>query len=203
MLKKKTSLVLLSTFALALPLAARAQSESELVNKYTTLAGSDANAKSLVDGLRDGKEVTLTSGGSTTTFTPPTNKMGNGNVNVALALTDASLKEKGITSPSADQLKSALNDVLQQRASGKGWGEIANAMGLKLGDVMRAERADKVARDRRERDDRTDRDDRKERGERAERAERAERPERAERVERPERPEKPERPDRSERGGRG
>lgn len=200
MLKKKASLVLLSTFALALPFAARAQSESELVNQYTNLAGSTANAESLVDGLRDGKQVTLTSGGSTTTFTPPTSKMGNGNVNIALALTDASLKQQGITNPTTDQLKTALNNVLAQRASGKGWGEIANAMGFKLGDVMRSERADKVARDRRDRDERADRDDRKDRGERAERAER---PERAERVDRPERPEKPERPDRSERGGRG
>jgi hypothetical protein len=203
MLKKKASLVLLSTFALALPFAARAQSESELVNQYTNLAGSTANAQSLVDGLRDGKQVTLTSGSSTTTFTPPTSKMGNGNVNIALALTDASLKQQGITNPTTDQLKTALNNVLAQRASGKGWGEIANAMGFKLGDVMRSERADKVARDRRDRDDRADRDDRKDRGERAERAERPERAERVERPERPERPEKPERPDRSERGGRG
>jgi hypothetical protein len=209
MLKKKASLVLLSTFALALPFAARAQSESELVNQYTNLAGSPANAQSLVDGLRDGKQVTLTNGGSTTTFTPPTSKMGNGNVNIALALTDASLKQQGITNPTTDQLKTALNNVLAQRASGKGWGEIANAMGFKLGDVMRSERADKVARDRRDRDDHGDRDDRKDRADRddrRDRAERAERPERAERVERPERPErpeKPERPDRSERGGRG
>lgn len=197
MLKKKASLVLLSTFVLALPLAARAQSESELVNKYTTLAGSDANAQSLVDGLRDGKQITLSSGGSTTTFTPPTSKMGNGNVNIALALTDASLQQKGITNPTSDQLKSALSDVLQQRASGKGWGEIANSMGFKLGDVMRAERADSVAHDRRGRDARAEREDRNDR------AERAERPERVERPERPERPEKPERPERSERGGRG
>jgi hypothetical protein len=191
MLRKKTSFVLLSTFVLALPLAARAQSESELVNRYTALAGSDANAKSLVDGLRDGTQVTLSAGGSSTTFTPPTSKMGNGNVNIALALTDASLKQQGITSPTSDQLKSALNDVLQQRASGKGWGEIANSMGFKLGDVMRSERADRVAQDRRGRDERADRNDR------------AERPERVERPERPERPEKPERPERSERGGRG
>lgn len=191
MLRKKASLVLLSTFVLALPLAARAQSDSELINKYTTLAGSDANAKSLVDGLRDGQQITLSGGGSTTTFTPPTSKMGNGNVNVALALTEASLKQKGITNPTSDQLKSALNDVLQQRASGKGWGEIANSMGFRLGDVLRSERADRVAQDRRGRDERAEHEDRNDRAGRAERAER------------PERPEKPERPERSERGGRG
>ena len=178
MLKKHGSLILLSSMLFALPLAARAQSETQLVDKYTTFAGSDANAKSLVTGLHDGREVKLTSGSTTTSFTPPTGKMGNGNVNIALALADASLKQQGITNPTPDQLKTTLSGILQQRADGKGWGQIANAMGFKLGDVMRSEKADKVAQDRRARDEHADR---------AGRAERAERPER------PERPEKPER----------
>ena len=142
------------------------------------LADDHANAKSLVTGLHDGREVKLTSGSTTTSFTPPTGKMGNGNVNIALALADASLKQQGITNPTPDQLKTTLSGILQQRADGKGWGQIANAMGFKLGDVMRSEKADKVAQDRRARDEHADR---------AGRAERAERPER------PERPEKPER----------
>jgi hypothetical protein len=176
MLKRKDALITLSTMLLALPLAAAAQSEARLVDEYKSFAGSDANAKSLVEGLRDAKEVTLTNGTSTTTFTPPTRKMGDGNVNIALALTEAKLKEQGITNPTPDQLKSTLSDILQQRASGKGWGEIANGMGMKLGDVMRAEKAQRVARD-----------------EQHERHERGERPERAEKPERPERPDKPER----------
>ena len=101
--------------------------------------------------------------------------MGNGNVNIALALTEAKLKEQGITNPTSEQLKSTLSEILQQRASGKGWGQIANGMGFKLGDVMRAEKADKVAHDRQAR------------------AERAERPNRPERPEKPDKPEKPER----------
>ena len=72
MRNRNHALVALSTLLLALPLAAAAQSETRLVEEYKSFAGSDANAKSLVDGLRDGKEVTLTSGTSTTTFTPPT-----------------------------------------------------------------------------------------------------------------------------------
>ena len=178
MLKKQGSSILLSSMLLALPLAGRAQSETQLVDKYTTFAGSDANAKSLVTGLHDGREVKLTSGSTTTSFTPPTGKMGNGNVNIALALADASLKQQGITNPTPDQLKTALSGILQQRADGKGWGQVANAMGFKLGDVMRSEKADKVAHDR---------------GAREEHAERAGRPEKPERPERPERPEKPER----------
>ena len=122
MLKKHGSLILLSSMLFALPLAARAQSETQLVDKYTTFAGSDANAKSLVTGLHDGREVKLTSGSTTTSFTPPTGKMGNGNVNIALALADASLKQQGITNPTPDQLKTTLSGILQQRADGKGWG---------------------------------------------------------------------------------
>jgi hypothetical protein len=180
MLSKQSSLIFLSSMLLALPLAGRAQSQTQLVDKYSTFAGSDANAKSLVTGLREGKEVKLTDGKTTTSFTPPTGKLGEGNVNIALALAQESLKEKGITNPTPDQLKSALSGILQQRADGKGWGEIANSMGFKLGDVMRSDKADKVAKDRDAR----------------------ERTARAERPEKPARPEKPERPERPERGGR-
>ena len=176
MLNRKEALIAMSTMLLALPLAAAAQSETQLIDKYKTFAGSQANAKSLVDGLRDSKQVTLTDGNTTTTFTPPTQKMGNGNVNIALALTEARFKEQGVINPTPEQLKSTLSDILQQRASGEGWGQIANGMGFKLGDVMRAEKADKVAHDRQAR------------------AERAERPNR------PERPEKPDKPERPERG---
>ena len=185
MFSKRVPLIVASSMLLALPLGARAQSESKLVDEYKTLAGSEANAKSLVSGLRDGKEVTLTDGKTTTTFTPPTGKMGNGNVDNALLLAQAKLKQQGVTNPTPEQLKSALSDILQQRADGKGWGQIANGMGVKLGDLRRAEKAEK-AKDRDAREDR-----------REHRADRRE-----DRAERAERPEKPERPERAERGGR-
>jgi hypothetical protein len=169
MFTKHSTPIILSVMLLALPLAGRAQPETQLETRYATLAGSDANAKSLVTGLRGGTQVTLTSGTTTTTFTPPTGKMGNGNVNIALALADASLKQQGITNPTPDQLKTALSGILQQRADGKGWGQIANAMGFKLGDVMRSEKADKVAKDRDAREARADRPDKPERPERPER----------------------------------
>ena len=178
MFTKRVPLILAASLALALPLAVRAQSESKLVEEYEKLAGSDANAKSLITGLRDGKQVTLTDGKTTTTFTPPTGKMGNGSVNNALLLAQESLKQQGITNPTSDQLKTALGGILDQRASHKGWGEIAKSMNVKLGDLRRNEHA-QLAKDRRE-----------------------DRAERAERHEKPEKPEKPERPDRAARGGR-
>src|SRR5205814_9347499 len=116
MLESRNARVALTTLLLALPLAAGAQSETRLVEKYESFAGSDVNAKSLVEGLREAKQITLSDGKTTSTFTPPTRKMGDGNVNIALALAEAKLKEQGITNPTPDQLKSTLADILQQRA---------------------------------------------------------------------------------------
>jgi hypothetical protein len=170
---KKSLLVL--CFGL-LPFAAQAQSESRLTEKYATLAGSKANARILVTGLRDGKDFKIGS----TSFDPPTGKMGYGNVDIALALA-----QKGLpTNPSPEQLKAALigtsakPGVLALRAEGQGWGQIAQSMGFKLGEVQRSAKAqERVAA-------------------RPERAARPDKPERPEKPERPVRPERPERPGR-------
>ena len=164
---KKTLLAL----ALALPLGAAAQSQDQLIDRYSKLAGSRQNATSLVEGLRDGSQVKLTKGTSTETFSPPTGKMGYGNVDNALALAEASLREKGITNPTPAQLEASVMEILRMRADGQGWRQIAQAKGFKLGEIKRPER---VAR--------------------TERPNRPERPEKPERPERPERPEKPHKP---------
>jgi len=157
-------------------------SMDKLADKYSTLAGSKENAKKLVTGLRDGGDIKL---GSETIKTP-TDKMGVGNVNIALALTEAKLDRQGIEKPTAKQLNGALTDVLKMRAGGMGWGQIAHKMDMKLGDLMRSDRApERVAR--------------------AEKVERHGRPEmhaKPERLEKPERMHKPERPERPERPGK-
>jgi hypothetical protein len=153
---------------LAWPLAVMAQSESQLIERYTALAGSKQNATSLVNGLRDGKEVKLTKGTTSETFTPPTGKMGYGNVDNALALAAASLEKKGITQPTPAQLEASVMDVLRLRADGKGWGQIAQAQGVKLGDVKRTDKPQRVAK-----------------------VDRPGKPEKPEKPQRPERPEKP------------
>jgi hypothetical protein len=186
----KKLLVFAGAALLALPLTAPAENQEQLIERYTALAGSKQNATSLVTGLREGKQVTLTRGDSKETFTPPTDKMGYGNVDHALALAEASLQEKGITRPTPAQLEAALmggnvtvsgktvplEGVLQMRADGKGWGQIAQSLGFKLGEVKRADRAQPNG------------------AARPERVSRVERPEKPEKPERPERPEKPERP---------
>jgi len=129
----------------------------KLVARFSTFAGSEENAASLVNGLRTGSEITLNdtasagSTGGSTTFTPPTRPMGYGNVRIALSLAEAQLKSEGYSQPTAEQLQTALmgetsgatsqttsqsSGILQMRASGMGWGKIANTMGFKLGPVM-------------------------------------------------------------------
>lgn len=160
---------------LAWPLVTYGQSQEQLINRYTGLAGSKENASALVAGLRESKEVTLTRGTATQTFKPPTGKMGYGNVDNVLALAQASLAKQNVTNPTLAQVESAVMDILQMRAAGQGWGQIAQSIGVKLGDLKRADKAPaRVAR--------------------TERGARPEKPERPQKPERPERPERPEKP---------
>ena len=92
---------------------------------------------------------------TTTTIDPPTGKMGWGNVKISLALAQDALARAGITNPTGEQLQAALNGgsvtvknpdgttstvklqgILQMRADGMGWGEIAKASGTKVGPVV-------------------------------------------------------------------
>lgn len=171
-----------------LPFAAGAQTPADkLAETYRDFAGSTQKAKALVAGLREKTDIVLS---PTVTIEPPTAKMGYGNVDIALALARASLNEQGITNPTPEQLQAALlggsvtrpdgmsatlPGVLEMRAGGMGWGEIAHALGFKLGELMRAERAQRVAFGR------------------PEHAGRPDKPERPVRPERPDRPNKPER----------
>ena len=179
--------------------------QNRLVTAYTSFAGSTANAQALIAGLRSGTSITLGAGTTTgtttsagTTFTPATGKLGNGEIKIALSLAKAELLKLGITNPTADQLKAALNGgtittttgttstptvfkgVLTMRAGKMGWGDISKSLGLKLGDVERNERADKPGRpDKVEGPQKVEHPDRVERPERVVRPERVERPERA------------------------
>lgn len=158
---------------------ALAQSTDALVDKYTTLAASKDNARILVSGLRSSDDFRI----GDTAFATPTKKLGNGEVNIVLSLTEAKLAGQNITDPTSSQLKTALEPILQMRADGKGWGAIANSLGFRLGDLMRSDPAREA---------------------RIARSERAQahvgRPEKPERPERPEHPERPEKPERADRG---
>jgi hypothetical protein len=141
--------------------AAASVPTQKLVSEFTPIAGSSENATALVTGLRSGQPITLTdstaattgaSAGTTgsVTFTSPTRPMGYGNIRIALSLARTQLASQGITNPTPEQLQGALmgttrtgpggttttQGILQMRASGMGWGQIANSMGVKLGTVM-------------------------------------------------------------------
>lgn len=132
-----------------------------LIERYGTLAGSPENAKSLVNGLRSKSEVTLTgpavmppnckfrcsnSGTITVKFVPATEPMGWGNVDIALALLEAQLNDKAVGTPKPEHVKAGLQGellktpsgnltfegILKLRASGMGWGEIAQMLGFQL-----------------------------------------------------------------------
>jgi hypothetical protein len=141
-----------------LPATATATTPSgKLAAGFSDFAGSPENSASLVNGLRTGAPITLTDpavvGGpppNSTTFTSPTKPMGYGNVRIALSLAQTQLATEGISNPTAAELQGALigrtyvgpegttttDGVLQMRASGMGWGKIANTMGYKLGPVV-------------------------------------------------------------------
>ena len=123
----------------------------KIVGDFQSFAGSEKNATALVTGLRSGSEITLTQRGHrAATFTPPTRPMGYGNVSTSLALAQHQLAQQGITQPTPTQLAAALNGgtifvdghrvrfegVLQMRADGMGWGQIAQQLGTKLGPVV-------------------------------------------------------------------
>lgn len=173
MFARKAAVVAIASVLLGFTCTVQAQTADALVQRYTDLAGSEKNARALVTGLRDSSPVKLSTDKTATTFDPPTQKLGYGNIDNALSLTEASLKQQGITNPTPEQLKTSLMGVLQMRADGKGWGEIANSLGFKLGEVKRSEKAERMAR-----------------------IGKSQRPEKPERPEKPARPEKPERPER-------
>jgi hypothetical protein len=127
---------------------------------FNSFLGSDSPA--VVTGLRNGTPITLTTttpaaapGASptvtTTVITPPTGKMGHGNVFTSLALAKQQLGQLGISQPTPQQLQAALTGgkiitgtgtetqlqgILKMRSQGMGWGQIAQKQGTKLGPVI-------------------------------------------------------------------
>jgi len=135
------------------------QAQARLVNEFSEFAGSAANVRSLVAGLRQGTEITLTTPGgqpgTATRFTPPTRPMDYGNVRMALLLAREQLAQLDITEPTPAQINAVLAGggiasrvngpaatpylhpgVLQMRAGGMSWARIAATMGVTLAQIM-------------------------------------------------------------------
>lgn len=226
---KNKAMVVLASALFAMPAVIQAQGVTptaggkggtvgadQIIQRYTALAGSEANAKSLVHGLRTGSPITLTGEGQTcsayeqscsayqqscsayeqtctqvscaigsspdcvcpvgqtmcfagvrqqctntstcktwqntsicktwqdsstcktwqpnttsATFSAgPAAPMGFGNVDIALALTEAALRP--VATPKPKELEAKLMEILGKRAGGEGWGEIAKSYGFEL-----------------------------------------------------------------------
>ncbi|MEN9383528.1 MAG: hypothetical protein RL323_671 [Pseudomonadota bacterium] len=78
----------------------------------------------------------------TTSTTPPPvepteAEIGNmGNEEILRLLVLAQLKKQGIANPTEADIAAATATLTAQRTSGMGWGAMANAMGLRLGEVI-------------------------------------------------------------------
>ncbi len=98
--------------------------------QYGSSVGSPEEAGTLIDGMRTGKDVTV----GDVTVSGSGKTMGWGNVDIAMAMARSQI---AADATSKDFL-SALDQVMDMRSSGKGWGEIANDLGVNLGQVMGA-----------------------------------------------------------------
>jgi hypothetical protein len=130
------------------------QTEGSLSAEFAEFLGSEEQAATVVDGLRQGTAFTVggevpEGGGEPvdgTTIEPPTGTMGYGNVRISLKLAESNLAEMGITQPTGEQLQAALlggeidgqavDGVLAMRADGMGWGQIAHEYGVTVGQMM-------------------------------------------------------------------
>jgi len=146
---------------MAAPAANFAQTSSASSTPATNISNEynyflkNVNSQEVVNDLRNGQWTTTvtdpTTHTTTTTTQPlPTGKMGYGNVKISLALAQQSLSQQGITQPTSQQLYTALaggqmvpgeattttTGILQMRADGMGWGQIAQKYDVKLGQLM-------------------------------------------------------------------
>lgn len=108
-----------------------------LAAEFSTSIGSTKDAQALVEGLRTGKDVTIA--GTTVSGTGKT--MGFGNIDIALSLAKSQVEPNATSA----EFLGELNNVMGQRASGMGWGEIAKSMGVTVGQVMGASKGAKSA----------------------------------------------------------
>lgn len=184
--------------------------------------GDEDAAADAVKQLREGGDFEVTNAdGTTTTIENSNGPMGYGEVNIALGMAEKmvdggdaeswqdALYGTGDVTNSDGTVTEGTEGILQMRADGMGWGQIAKELGFKLGSVVgkaptrdngdgtttdgTAAKAAGKSGDRAARPEHGGKTDRPAKPERVAKVERPSRPERVERPSRPERPQKPER----------
>lgn len=86
---------------------------TQIASQFSDLACTNENARMLVEGLRSGTPVTLTSGqgsqAKSATFTSPVSNLGYGEAYIAIALAAEALRSAGVSGcATPDQWKAAL-----------------------------------------------------------------------------------------------
>lgn len=112
-------------------------SVGRLAEAYAPSIGSPEAARAVVEAMRAGNDVTV----GDVTVSGSGKTMGIGNIDIALSL---AMSQMAPDATSKDFL-SALDGVMDQRASGMGWGNIAKSLGVSLGQVMSASKSAKAA----------------------------------------------------------
>jgi hypothetical protein len=122
-----------------------------VVEEFSGLAGSQENAFLLVDGLRQGNEVVLAgTDQQTVRFSSRAGPLGYANIALALSVAQTNLALYGIVEPDVNQVAAALAGgeiqvaseplylpgVLNLRAQGLSWGQVAAELGFSLGDAV-------------------------------------------------------------------
>lgn len=122
-----------------------------------------------------------------------TRKMGWGEINNLMIIAQRMSTASGDL-PAAMTMDEALATVLQQRQSGMGLGQIANANKVKLGDIKNADKTGKPAKvEKVEKASKPEKIDRPQKPMKPEKIEKPERPAKPEKVDKPDKPEKPDR----------
>jgi hypothetical protein len=122
-----------------------------LFSEFAGFAGSQDNAAALVQGLREGSEVVLTGPGQqSVSFASRAGPLGYANVALALSVAQTNLALYNILEPDVHEVAAALAGgeilvagetlnlpgVLNLRAQGMSWGQVAAELGFSLGDAV-------------------------------------------------------------------
>jgi hypothetical protein len=133
-------------------------------NQFADVACTPENARQLVEALHSGKSVTLSANGKSTTFSPAGSNLGYGEAYIALALAAEALRDAGVTgcatpeqwravllggplaasgttSTSTSQSATSSSSsqfpgILTLHSQGQGWGQVAQAANVQLGQVV-------------------------------------------------------------------
>lgn len=189
-------------------LAGSEAAATDLVNDLR--AGDDFTFTEQVTTTTTNPDGTTTTSTTTVerTVVNPNGPMGYGEVNITLSLAQA-LVDAGTasnlqtalagsttttTNPDGTITTTTTAGVLDMRADGMGWGQIAKELGFNLGKLISAgNTAGKVPATKAERSAKADKAERAAKPDRVAKVDRPTRPEKLDRPERPERPQKPER----------